>query len=142
MRIGKATSTDGLNWTKCSSSNPLLCEGSEGEFDAVFVGWPSLLPATVTADTTTSSSSDSSSRVMLYHTLCFNPFYFMIGRAVSSDSGETWQKCGRIELKPFGDDSNFRGHGGRYVRTSICANYNKFVLSTVTMLMYSSLLEI
>jgi hypothetical protein len=116
MRIGKATSTDGLNWTKCSSMNPLLVEGSEGEFDSVFVGWPSILPTTVTTDTTSSSSS-SSDRVMLYHTLCFNPFYFMIGRAVSTDSGDTWHKTGRVELEPFGDDSN-RGHGGRYVGTS------------------------
>jgi hypothetical protein len=56
MRVGRATSsTDGLNWTKCSSSDPLLTEGSEGDFDSVFVGWPAILTATLTTDTTSSS---------------------------------------------------------------------------------------
>jgi hypothetical protein len=70
-----------------------------------------------------SGSGDGSSVSLLYHTLNVEPdkpMYFMIGRAVSDDNGETWRKTGRIPLQNFGADSN-RGHGGRCVRTSNCS---------------------
>jgi hypothetical protein len=78
---------------------------------------------------------------MLYHTLNIEPnkpMYYMIGRAVSSDGGQTWQKLGRIHLKPFGVKQI--GHGTRYVRASIvyCAHHlsNGFMIVTLEVNVY------
>ena len=68
-RIGAATSTDLLNWTKYAS-NPVLEVGSSGEWDDYHVGWPEV-------------EYDGSTFHMYY--TGYSGTYYQIGYATSTD---------------------------------------------------------
>ena len=103
MLPGCAISRDGMNWIRLESTyqGALLSLGKAGEFDALFCGWPQVLP------------DDDGTWKLYYHTL--NPDKgFLVGLAVSTD-GLRWEKVGQI-LGP-GESGSFdeRGIGTRNV---------------------------
>jgi predicted GH43/DUF377 family glycosyl hydrolase len=79
-RIGLATSTDGLNWTR-ASNNPVLTEGRQGDWDSEEVAYPFVF-------------YDGDKYYMYYSgyrfTYAYGP-YWEIGLATSTD-GYHWQK--------------------------------------------------
>lgn len=85
--IGYATSSDGINWTKQNSGDPVLTKGAAGSWDDLFVGYPTVL-------------KDGTIYKMWYggEQSAFN---FRIGYATSTD-GISWTKY---------DDSNNAGCG-------------------------------
>ncbi|MBU7586245.1 MAG: glycosyl hydrolase [Nostoc sp. TH1S01] len=103
MRPGCAISRDGINWVRLESTyqGAVLDLGKPGEFDALFCGWPQVLP------------DDDGTWKMYYHTL--NPDKgFLVGLALSTD-GLHWEKLGQIlaagELGSFDE----KGIGTRHV---------------------------
>lgn len=111
MRAGRATSRNGLDWTRTEGPyrGAMLDVGKPGDFDEVMVGWPHLL------------KEDDGSYKLYYHTLNRTEG-FMACAAVSPD-GLKWEKVGPVLKRgPEGnfDDAGVASRhvskiGGRYV---------------------------
>jgi predicted GH43/DUF377 family glycosyl hydrolase len=102
MRPGCAISRDGINWVRLEGiyQGAFLDLGKDGDFDALFCGWPQVLP-------------DNGTWKLYYHT--FNPNKgFLVGLAVSTD-GLCWEKVGQI--LSLGEPGSFdeKGIGTRHV---------------------------
>ena len=103
MRAGRATSRDGLNWTRTPGPyrGALIDVGKPGDFDAVMVGWPHLL------------AENDGSYKLYYHTLSATEG-FMACVAVSSD-GLKWDKFGPVLKRGPEDSFDRNGVGSRHV---------------------------
>ncbi len=103
MRAGRATSRDGLNWTRTQGPyrGAMIDIGKPGEFDAVMVGWPHLL------------AEDDGTFKLYYHTLSAADG-FMACAAVSSD-GLAWEKVGPVLKKGPAGNFDQNGVGSRHV---------------------------
>jgi len=103
LRPGRATSKDGLNWTRTEGPirGAFLDSGKPGDFDAAMVGWPQLL------------ADDDGSYRMYYHTLSFTEGFMACG-AVSAD-GLTWEKIGPVLKKGPAGNFDQAGVASRHV---------------------------
>ncbi|CAM9580893.1 unnamed protein product [Discosporangium mesarthrocarpum] len=86
MRIGMALSQDGINWSRVEGDHPTgacLDVGEKGEWDQLFVGWPTVI------------NHEQKEFRMYYHS--FNPDTkrFTVGLATSQD-GMAWNKLGSV----------------------------------------------
>jgi predicted GH43/DUF377 family glycosyl hydrolase len=101
-RIGRATSTDGIHWTKDSLNNPVLDMGGSGQWDQGAVAWPRLF-------------SIQDTMFMCYTCIKSNGDWRRIGLARSTNGGTVWQKCGTgpilSEGSPGSWDQNFVQEG-------------------------------
>ena len=77
-KIGKATSSDGKDWTKYGS-NPVLTVGSSGEWDDIRLCWPSI-------------EILNDGWYMWFDGWDGVGANFEVGRAKSTDQGDTWTK--------------------------------------------------
>eukprot|EP00434_Breviolum_minutum_P012551 symbB.v1.2.011057.t1/scaffold728.1/size168468/5 len=91
MQIGLATSEDGLHWQRACNGQPVMSPG-EGDFDALFVAWPRVLPPWVTKDV---KGIPKNQWYMSYHTAKFDAagLRWTAGAAFSED-GIHWKKAG------------------------------------------------
>lgn len=80
-RIGRATSTDGIHWTKDDLQNPILDMGTAGQWDQGGLAFPRVF---VVRDTF----------FMCYTCIKSNGDWRAIGLARSTDGGTVWQKIG------------------------------------------------
>jgi hypothetical protein len=80
-RIGRATSTDGIHWTKDDLHNPILDMGTAGQWDQGSLAFPRVF---VVRDT----------MFMCYTCVKSNGSWRAIGLARSTDGGTLWQKIG------------------------------------------------
>lgn len=64
--------------------------GAEGDFDALFVGWPQVVDL--------SNVRPATPLGMYYHTFNTQTFGFEIGLATSQDGGRSWQKQGPCQI--------------------------------------------
>ena len=103
LRPGRATSTDGVSWSKTDGPvrGAYLDNGKPGEFDAAMVGWPQVFKDT-----------DGTYR-MYYHTLSFTEGFMACG-AVSSD-GLKWEKIGPVLKKGPAGNFDQAGVASRHV---------------------------
>ena len=109
MKIGQATSPDGLQWTR--TPGVLLDKGAPGDFDALFVGWPQVVDLAAAGNVVPGATQG-----MYYHTFNAQTFGFEIGLATSADDGATWTKRGPLALQrgPPGTHRDL-GHATRCV---------------------------
>lgn len=118
MEIGVAVSMDGINWSKVEGPgafSSILEVGTESDFDAMFVGWPTVLEV-------------NGYYRMYYHT--YNPTVkkYMIATAVSKD-GLKWTKEGPVFQGASADtQESFDGKGAnrRHIIRSPNNDYRMF----------------
>ncbi len=85
--VAEGSVQDCLSVTDRSRPTP----GGEGDFDALFVGWPQVVDL--------SHVSPTAPRLgMYYHTFNAQTFGFEIGLATSKDGGKSWQKQGPCQI--------------------------------------------
>lgn len=92
MQIGLAASDDGgVTWTRQCNAEPVLRPGGAGEFDALFVSWPRVLPPWRTEGV---PGIPPGKWYMSYHTASFSggrPSW--AAGAAFSDDGVSWTKA-------------------------------------------------
>ncbi len=102
-RPGRATSPDGLRWTRHDGpyDGAILDVGPPGAFDHQMVGWPQVM------------RGKDGGRRLYYHTVDAQ-MGFAVGLATSAD-GKTWDKVGPVLTRGAEDDFDGRGPGTRHV---------------------------
>lgn len=86
MEIGVAVSQDGAHWSRVEGPCPhgsILTTGKEGEFDHLFVAFPSVIEI-------------GSEYKLFYHTYDANVKKYSVGLAVASDGLLSWKKRGPV----------------------------------------------
>jgi hypothetical protein len=103
LRAGRATSPDGLTWTKTDGPHrgAMLDVGAPGSYDSFMTGWPHVL------------KEEDGSYKLYYHTVSMTEG-FMACLAVSPD-GMKWEKVGPVLKKGGADDFDAGGVATRHV---------------------------
>lgn len=122
MQIGLAVSEDGGCSWKRLQDKPVLPHGDAGDFDALFVAWPRVLPPWKTASVPGIAAGQW---YMSYHTASLDGGISWSAGAAFSDDGITWRKApgpvlkgtapGLWDSKGVGVRSVAPGTGGRLV---------------------------
>lgn len=123
MQIGLAASEDGgRSWRRLLDGEPVLRHGDPGDFDALFVAWPRVLPPWRTADV---PGIPQGQWYMSYHTARLDGGISWSAGAAFSDDGVVWRKAqgpvlqgtaeGLWDSKGVGVRSVAVGEGGRLV---------------------------